>query len=73
MFRIEVKEINSETRDVEKWVKLRDKVEGEEGDDKPEYGYVTRREFVKDERVLLTQEVENVDLKALIRAINRPN
>jgi hypothetical protein len=73
MFRIEVKQINSEVRDVEKWVKLREQVAGEDAGSTPEYGYVTRRELVKDERVILTQEVENVDLKALIRAINRPN
>ena len=66
MFRITVEEVREVEKLEKEWQKLRDGV-----DSKPEYGYVQTKNMVLEVANVYTQEVEKLDLVAVINAVNK--
>lgn len=65
MFKITVEEVKTEEKLVKEWQKLTD-----DSSDK-QYGYVQTRDMVETEATLFYQEVDAIDLVAIIDAVNK--
>jgi len=66
MFRVLVAEVKEVEKLEKEWQKLRDGVDGE-----PEYGYVQTKNTVEEVNQVYTQEVNEIDLVAVIDAVNK--
>jgi hypothetical protein len=68
MFRVIVAEVKEVEKLEKEWQKLKDNdVLGGE----PEYGYVQTKNMVEEVNQVYTQEVEDIDLVAVIDAVNK--
>lgn len=68
MIQIVITEITQQERDYQSWKKVADT--GNEKDNGPVYEYVQSTEINEQERVILKQELDEIDLPSVIKAIN---
>lgn len=68
MYRITIEQVTWSEVVKQAWQKIADT--GNERDDGPQYGYVDARGKEIDSTKILQQEVEELDVKAVIKAIN---
>lgn len=68
MYRVTITEITSEKRPTREYEKLADT--GNDRDGGAVYGYVETEWWLRTEREVLKQEVEALDVAAVIRAVN---
>ena len=75
MYKITISKIESETKKEKSWEKLRDTYPDETSNTGRErdkqYGYVETEMTSQVEKVILVQEVEEMDLTSVIKAINK--
>ena len=69
MFEIVIREVVEVEERTRAYQKLHDKEDFNTKED-PQYGYIYADDVVKKERVVLRQEVEELDIKFVIKAIN---
>lgn len=68
MFKVTIKEITTKKVVNKEYEKIADTGNSEDG--KSIYGYVDKEEEVRDERTVLEQEVKEIDIGEVIKAIN---
>jgi len=70
MYKITIEQTNMEVKDVKEWHKIHDKENFDSKED-PQYAYVIKKDTeVRTAREIYTQQVDNLNLKKVIEAIN---
>ena len=67
IYKITIERVTTERRVVKQWVKLYDERQGDED----QYGYRGVEQDVKEGVTIYTQQVEDLDLVSVIRAVNK--
>lgn len=70
MYKITIEKVTTERKVVRDWVKVRDRLESD-SPERDNYEYREVERAVTEARTIYTQEVEALDLVAVIQAVNR--